>query len=63
MLSRIDRNFVEAVKHARSIRIVINAGYSDELQLVFDERRTHTRKLTHDVAIAIQDYFNNSGEE
>ena len=58
MLGQIERRFVEMVKNARTIRITVNAGCQDELFLVFDERRGSIRKLTHDVALAVQEQLN-----
>ena len=57
MLDRIQRSFVEKTKDAKTLRITINGGGYDELSLVFDGRTFDTRKLSHDVALAIQDYF------
>ena len=56
MLGQIDRRFVQMVRYARAIRITVNAGCEDELSLVFDEKRGSIRKLTHDVALAVQDH-------
>lgn len=58
MLDRRERNFVEQVKKARDIRIVVNYGSSDELTLVFDGKCGSIGKLRHDVAMAVQDKLN-----
>ena len=58
MLDGVERKFVEVVRHARKIKVVVNEGSSDELRLTFDEAKYDIRKLTHDVALAIQDYLN-----
>lgn len=52
MLDRYQRQFVQRVKEARSISVVIDGGL---LQLDFRKEDIH--KLAHDIAIAIQDYF------
>ena len=58
MLDTIDRKFIEMVKRARSIRIVVNYGCDDELTLRFNEQKDDIHKLTHDVALAVQDFVN-----
>lgn len=60
MLSQIDRRFVELVKHARNIRITANYGCDDELTLCFNDNKSDIRKLTHDVALAVQDQLRNT---
>lgn len=64
MLDREDRLFVAMVRTARSIKITVNEGCSDALTLRFDDSKAEIRKLTHDVAIALQDFLNktNDGE-
>ena len=51
-----DRNLIEDIKRARTIRIVINEGTDDEK--FFKSKPWHNnKKLAHDVAIAVQDYL------
>ena len=52
MLDRFQRQFVQRVKEARTISVVVNGG---EFQLDFRNKDIH--KLSHDIAIAIQDYY------
>ena len=58
MLSTVDRMFVAMVRTARSIKIVVNPGGSDELTLRFDDTKRDIRKLSHDIGIALQDFLN-----
>ena len=54
MLNALDRNLVERVKNAQDIEITINGGGKNFLHLTFSK---DTRKLAHDIGLAIQDYF------
>ena len=58
MLSQLDRQFVQMIRSARNIRITINIGDPDELQLVFNDRGQDIHKLTHDIALAVQEQLN-----
>lgn len=57
MLDCADRTRVEAIKRARTISIVINQGADDELTLTIRGGQD-IKKLTHDIAISFQDFFN-----
>lgn len=58
MLDRYDRQFVQRVREAEEITVVVNDG---ELRLKFSARRNDIKKLRHDIAIAIQDYYVRNG--
>ena len=60
MLDALSRRMVEMVKAAKEIRITIpGQGFDDEgLTLHFDNRRKSIKKLSHDIALALQDYMN-----
>ena len=53
-MDREQRQMVEKIKSASSIKIETGMG---EFSLEFDSRRHNTKKLFHDIGIAIQDYF------
>ena len=61
MLDPIDRQFVQRVKEAEEITVVVNVGETGELRLKFSARRNDIKKLRHDIAIAIQDYYVRNG--
>ena len=63
MLSQIDRQFVQMMREARSIKITINIGASDQLTFLFPVKGRHGdyRKLRHDIALAAQEYYNQNG--
>lgn len=57
MMTPIDRRIVECVKASKGITVVINPkDRNNRLTLHLSE----SRKLSHDIALAIQDYFNNN---
>ena len=58
MLDRADRAYVEAIKRAKTVSIVINEGRGDELTLTCRQDVRNIRKLSHDIALAFQEYFN-----
>lgn len=58
MLSHLDRQLVQMIRVARNIRITINNGASDELTFTFDDRKEDIHKLTHDIALAVQERLN-----
>ena len=58
MLDRADRAYVEAIKRAKTVSIVINEGRCDELTLTCRQDVRNIRKLSHDIALAFQGYFN-----
>lgn len=62
MLARIDRLFVQVLRSARDIRITVNYGCSDELTVRFASGKQDIKKLTHDVALAVQDHLNKASE-
>ena len=53
-LDRIRRNLVQRIKEARRISVIVN---DKELQIDFPSEPGDIKKLSHDIAIAIQDYF------
>ncbi len=59
MLDALSRRMVEIVKTAKVIHITVSGGgIDDELTLHFDNRRKSIKKLSHDIALALQDYMN-----
>lgn len=56
MLDRIQRQYVERIKQARVIRVVVDGGEFEWAAYLGD-----IRKLSHDIAIAIQDYYVRNG--
>ncbi len=58
MLDRADRAYVEAIKRAKTVSIVINEGRDDELTLTCRQDVRNIRELSHDIALAFQGYFN-----
>ena len=58
MLDRAERAYVEAIKRAKMVSIVINEGRGDELTLTCRQDVRNIRKLSHDIALAFQEYFN-----
>lgn len=52
MLDRIQRQYVERIKQARTIRVIVDGGEFEWTANLGD-----IRKLSHDIAIAIQDYY------
>ncbi len=60
-LERYERQMVEAVRRSAKITISVNRGNGDEaMRLIFDSRHCDIRKLSHDIALSIQDYLNNA---
>lgn len=61
MLNPEDRKKVETVRNARSISIVVNGGFYDRCTVNMTNGKAEAKnKLIHDIAIALQDYFNNA---
>lgn len=60
MLDALSRRMVEIVKTAKVIHITVSGGGIDDegLTLHFDNRRKSIKKLSHDIALALQDYMN-----
>ena len=52
------RKAIQRIKDADTISVKINGGTNAELQLDFTSRRANIRKLNHDIALAIQDFYN-----
>lgn len=57
MITPNERKVIELVKEARAMKIEV-MGKEDVLDLRFSSLQL-TKKLAHDIAIAIQDFFNN----
>ena len=58
MLEPADRMLVEAIRSARSIKLVIDEGTGDERQFVIDESRNDIQKFKHDLRLTVQDFIN-----
>ena len=54
------RQVVELARGAGSITLILNegGGRNQEVTLKWDTQRYDIRKLRHDIALAIQDFFN-----
>ena len=52
MLDRIQRQYVERIKQAHTIRVVVDGG-----EFEWKSTLGNIRKLAHDIALAIQDYY------
>lgn len=68
MLSKTERMLVESIKTAKRLKITIGGGsmYDDEdgkTVFTFDMRVRDIRKLTHDVALAVQDFVNRANRD
>lgn len=59
MLDSASRYFIERVRGAQTVSIIVNEGKEDELRIRTQPSIGRVRKLTHDIALAFQDYFNN----
>lgn len=58
MLEPADRMLVEAIRSARSIKLVIDEGTGDERQFVIDGSRNDIQKFKHDLRLTVQDFIN-----
>ncbi len=58
MLDRASRYYVERVRGAQTVSIIVNEGKEDELRIRTQLDTGGIKKLTHDIALAFQDYFN-----
>ena len=61
MLDATSRRIVEMVKGARELRIsILGRDDVDEgITIRFNSQRKSIKKLSHDIALAMQDYMNN----
>lgn len=58
MITRAERQLVEFLKRARSVKIIAEGEYGALLE--FEPSPVQdSRKLKHDFALAVEDYFNN----
>ncbi len=59
-MDTLHRQVVELARGAGSITLILNegGGNNQEVTLRWDTRRYDIRKLRHDIALAIQDFFN-----
>lgn len=59
-MDTLHRQVVELARGAGSITLILNegGGKSEEVTLKWDSRQYDIRKLRHDIALAIQDFFN-----
>lgn len=60
MLEPRERKIVEAVRRAHSISITIDGGFN-QFSISTRSGKGDIRKFAHDIAIALQDYFNANG--
>ncbi|MBQ3813636.1 MAG: hypothetical protein II841_08730 [Bacteroidales bacterium] len=61
MLDKYQRAMVEGIKDANRLKITIGGGKYDDygdIMLTFDMSHSDIKKLRHDIAIVVQDYFN-----
>ena len=58
MLDLASRYYVERVRGAQTVSIIVNEGKEDELRIRTQPDTGGIKKLTHDIALAFQDYFN-----
>ena len=67
MLTKTERMLVESIKTAKRLKITIGGSmYDDEdgkTLFTFDMRVRDIRKLTHDVALAVQDFVNRANRD
>lgn len=49
-----ERQIIEAIKRSKHIKIVVDYGF---LSLPFSAESSDIKKLTHDIALAVQDYY------
>ena len=58
MLDPVSRQLVEAIRNAKSIRLVFNEGTDDEQEFFVDERRYDIRQFRRNLRLTVQDYIN-----
>ena len=58
MLDRASRYYVERVRGAQTVTIIVNEGGKDELRIRTQPKVRGIKKLAHDLALGLQDYFN-----
>ena len=67
MLTKTERMLIESIKTAKRLKITIGGSmYDDEdgkTVFTFDMRVRDIRKLTHDVALAVQDFVNRANRD
>ncbi len=67
MLTKTERMLVESIKTAKRLKITIGGSmYDDEdgkTVFTFDMRVRDIRKLTHDVALAVQGFVNRANRD
>ena len=67
MLTKTERMLVESIKTAKRLKITIGGSmYDDEdgkTVFTYDMRVRDIRKLTHDVALAVQDFVNRANRD
>lgn len=58
-MDTLHRQLVELARGAGSITLILNeGGKNEEVTLKWDSRQYDIRKLRHDIALSIQDFFN-----
>ena len=66
MLDQNQRRMVEDIKDAKTLKITVGGGKYDDygdVMLTFDMSIRDIRKLRHDIALALQDYFNKANRD
>lgn len=58
MLDPVSRQLVEAIRSAKSVRLVFNEGTDDEQVFVVDERMHDIRQFRRNLRLTVQDYIN-----
>lgn len=61
MLNKYQRSAVERIKSAKDLRIVLGVDEADE-GFLFLSRMRDISKRRHDIAMAVQDYFNKANK-
>lgn len=59
MIDRIHRYFIERIRSTEDITIQIGRG-RDMILLTFQMSKVDISKLRHDIALGVQDFFNNA---
>lgn len=63
MLSKTDRTLVERIRQARTIKIIVNENYDDEVTIEAKHQVKGISRLAHETAIAWQNYLNQENSD
>jgi len=56
IIDPVDRAAIEAIRQARTVRIVINEGTDEEQEYTFSENRGDMTNFRHNLRLSVQDY-------